>query len=69
MGAALLERQPAAEEVGGVRHRAAPADGLPVDDRQRARAAGLAEEQVVEAVVAVHEALGSPPVLEPGVEV
>ena len=54
--APIRDREAAAEEVGGIRRRSAPAHRLPVDDRERLRAALLAEEQVVQPKVAVHEA-------------
>ena len=55
--AARLDRQRAAEEVGHIGQRRAPGDGLPVDHGQRPVGAGLAEQHVVEAVVAVDQAL------------
>ena len=55
--AALLHRQSPAGEIGRVGHRAAPAHGLPVEHGQRPRATRLAEEEVVEPVVPMHETL------------
>ena len=42
--AAIGDREAAPEEVGGIRRRSAPAHGLPVHDRERLRAALLAEQ-------------------------
>jgi hypothetical protein len=64
----VLEAKPAADEVGGVGHRGAPAHRLPVHNRQRPRAAGFSEQQVVKSKVAVDQAVGRAPVLEPGVQ-
>ncbi len=54
--APVLHGEAAAEEVARVEHHRAPGDGLPVDRGERPGTARLAEEEVVEAVVAVDEA-------------
>ena len=54
--AAGRDGQRAAEEVRDIGHRRTPGDGLPVHHRQRPVGAGLAEQHVVQPVVAVHEA-------------
>ena len=59
--AAPLDGQCAAEEVGDVGERRAPGDGLPVHDGQRPVGAGLAEQHVVEPVVAVDQAAWTVP--------
>ena len=52
--AAHVVGQRAAEEVRDVGHCRTPCDGLPVHHRQRPVGAGLAEQHVVQAIVAVH---------------
>ena len=58
---ASLDRQCAAEEVGDVGERRTPGDGLPVHDGQRPVGTGLAEQHVVEPVVAVDQAAWAVP--------
>ena len=64
--APILDAQAATEEVRGVGHRRPPGDRLPVDDHEGPLLV-VAEEQVVEAVVAVDEPEGWSAVSAPGI--
>ena len=63
-GPPRLDIQAAADEVGGVEHRRAPAHRLPVDHH----GVVAVEQQIVEAVVAMDETERRPPVRGPAVE-
>src|SRR5438445_2902771 len=65
---AIADGKPGAEEVGRVEQRWAPAHCLPINHRERLRAARFAEEEVVEPVVAVRDRERPLPVGEPRVE-
>ncbi len=64
VGASILDRQAATDEVRDVEHRGAPGHGLPVDDAT----ARVIEQEVVEPVVAVDESERGPPVFRPAVD-